>query len=214
MSRRAIVCVAAAALLAVSCGAKNKVDGGESGDDNPTTTTAAAGGSSDGFGTLASPCGAGSAKVSAADAGKGADKLYVGVANDRTSEIRPGLLAELWDAGVGFAKWCNEQGGIDGLQIEPVDLDGKLLSVEAAMAKACTDVFAEHYHSFEFGMKKPDPRSFTKLMERMGTDPARCWFIDDKKSNVEGAHLAGLAGHHFVSREQLLPQVHAMGFTT
>jgi HAD superfamily hydrolase (TIGR01509 family) len=77
---------------------------------------------------------------------------------------------------------------------------------------ACAEIFAEHYHSFEFGMKKPDPKSFARLMERMGTDPARCWFIDDKKSNVAGARLAGLAAHHFVNREQLLPDVLAMGF--
>jgi len=78
---------------------------------------------------------------------------------------------------------------------------------------ACAEIFAEHYHSFEFGLKKPDPKSFTRLMERMGADPARCWFIDDKKSNVTGARLAGLAGHHFVNREQLLPDVRAMGFS-
>lgn len=76
---------------------------------------------------------------------------------------------------------------------------------------ACTDIFAEHYHSFEFGTKKPDPKSFLKLMERMGTEPSRCWFIDDKKSNVTGARMAGLAGHHFVSLEQLMPDVRAMG---
>lgn len=79
------------------------------------------------------------------------------------------------------------------------------------MFPSCTAVFQEHYHSFEFGMKKPDPKSFLKLMERMGTDPAHCWFIDDKKSNVVGARMAGLSGHHFVNREQLLPEVRAMG---
>lgn len=74
-------------------------------------------------------------------------------------------------------------------------------------------IFPEHYHSFEFGMKKPDPKSFTRLMERMGTDPARCWFIDDKKSNVTGARMAGLMGHHFVSYQQLVPEVRAMGLS-
>lgn len=76
---------------------------------------------------------------------------------------------------------------------------------------ACAAIFAEHYHSFEFGVKKPDPKSFLKLMDRMGTDPARCWFIDDKKSNVTGARMAGLMGHHFVSHARLLPEVAAMG---
>lgn len=74
-------------------------------------------------------------------------------------------------------------------------------------------VFPEHYHSYEFGMKKPSPQSFTKLMERMGADPARCWFIDDKRSNVMGAKIAGLRGHHFRSREKLLPDARSLGFT-
>lgn len=74
------------------------------------------------------------------------------------------------------------------------------------------EVFGEHYHSYEFGMKKPAPASFAKLMERMGTDPARCWFIDDKRSNVIGARMAGLKAHHFRSREKLLPDVLALGF--
>lgn len=81
------------------------------------------------------------------------------------------------------------------------------------MFPAVCEVFAEHYHSFEFGLKKPDPRSFDRLMERMGTEPSRCWFIDDKKSNVVGARMAGLTGHHFRSREQLLPEVRAMGLS-
>ncbi|WP_373505881.1 HAD family hydrolase [Aestuariivirga sp.] len=75
-----------------------------------------------------------------------------------------------------------------------------------------TDVFKEHYYSFEFGTKKPDPVSFRKLMERMAMEPSRCWFIDDKRSNVTGARMAGLRGHHFRSYQQLLPEVRELGF--
>ena len=75
-----------------------------------------------------------------------------------------------------------------------------------------TRIFAEHYHSFEFGTKKPDPASYTKLMERMDMAPGRCWFIDDKRSNVTGARMAGLGGHHFRSLEQLLPELRGLGF--
>jgi putative hydrolase of the HAD superfamily len=76
-----------------------------------------------------------------------------------------------------------------------------------------TAVFKEQYYSFEFDTKKPDPASYTRLMERMGLDPQRCWFIDDKRSNVTGARIAGIAGHHFRSREQLLPELQGLGFT-
>lgn len=74
-------------------------------------------------------------------------------------------------------------------------------------------VFGEQYYSFEFGIKKPDPRSFGQLMARMGTRPEDCWFIDDKKSNVAGARLAGLAGHHFRNAEQFIPDAMALGFS-
>ena len=73
-------------------------------------------------------------------------------------------------------------------------------------------IIPERYYSFEFGTKKPDPESFRLLTARMKVDPATCWFIDDKRSNVTGAKLAGLRGHHFRSREKLLPELHAMGF--
>ena len=75
-----------------------------------------------------------------------------------------------------------------------------------------TRIFPEHYHSFEFGTKKPDPASYTKLMQRMGIDPQRCWFIDDKCSNVTGAQLAGLPAYHFRSHEQLVPELRDLGF--
>ena len=145
MRRRAIAVVALAALLASACGAKGSDTASKK--DASATTTAATSGTSDGsggakkFGTLTSPCGKGSGKIKADEAGTGADKLYIGVANDRTS-IRSGLLKELFDGATGFAKWCNEQGGVAGLPIEVVDLDGKLFEIEAAMAKACTGVFA------------------------------------------------------------------------
>lgn len=137
-----------AGLLASACGAKGADEAAD--NDKATQTTAAgstettaAGDSASKFGSIASPCGKADsvATVKADEAGTGTDKLYIGVGNDRDS-IRPGLLKELWDGTNAFVKWCNEQGGINGLQLEAVDLDGKVLEVEAAMAKACTDVFA------------------------------------------------------------------------
>lgn len=82
----------------------------------------------------------------------------------------------------------------------------------AEMFPDVTRVFPEHYHSFEFGTKKPDPASYGKLMARMGLKPEACWFIDDKRSNVVGAKMAGLGAHHFRSREQLVPDLQELGF--
>lgn len=144
MKKVLVVLVASLALLGASCGAKNadKGDALESGGPSTTQTTVpAATAGTQKFGDADSPCGKGKYTVQADQAGKGADKLHIGVANDRGSTIRPGLLKELYDAGVAFSDWCNAQGGIGGLPIDVVDLDGQLLQVEAAMTTACTDVF-------------------------------------------------------------------------
>ena len=73
-------------------------------------------------------------------------------------------------------------------------------------------IFKERYCSYEFGTKKPDPGSFTKLLSQIKISPADTWFIDDKRSNVQGARLAGLKAHHFRSYEGLAKEVKSMGF--
>ena len=73
-------------------------------------------------------------------------------------------------------------------------------------------IFRERYCSYEFGTKKPDPNSFTKLLAKIDVAPADTWFIDDKRSNVQGARLAGLSAHHFRSYETLLKEFKNMGF--
>ena len=75
------------------------------------------------------------------------------------------------------------------------------------------EIFGERYFSFEFATKKPDPASFCRLMTRMAEEPEHCWFIDDKKSNVQGARLAGLRGHHFRSFAQLRDEAVTLGFS-
>lgn len=140
MKRSLAVLLCAVALLGAACGASGDSTGSE--DDGTTTTVANGGGDGEAaFGDLPSPCGEGDATVAEGE-GPATDALYLGVANDRSSEIRPGLNKEFWDTAVAFAEWCNDQGGIQGLPIELVDLDGQVTNVEAAMTRACTEVFA------------------------------------------------------------------------
>ncbi|MHB1138008.1 MAG: ABC transporter substrate-binding protein [Microthrixaceae bacterium] len=143
--RKLAVALVALAFIGSACGASGE-GAQDSGEDDGAATTVAdagAGGSDDAdFGDLTAPCGPGDLSVEASEAGRGTDKLYIGVGNDRTSDLRPGLQATIWDSSVAFAEWCNAQGGIGGLQIEIVDLPAALFNVEAAMTIACTDVFA------------------------------------------------------------------------
>jgi glucose-1-phosphatase len=74
------------------------------------------------------------------------------------------------------------------------------------------EIFMLKFCSFEFGTKKPDPESFTRLTNVLGCKAENCWFIDDKKSNVEGARIAGLRAHHFTHYETLVAEAAQMGF--
>ncbi len=74
------------------------------------------------------------------------------------------------------------------------------------------EIFKLRFCSFEFGTKKPDPISFTRLLERLDQKPDLCWFIDDKKSNVQGAKLAGLQAHHFTNCDALISEAKNLGF--
>ena len=138
----AITAVAVLALIASACGASGGDKQAEGGGDGSTTTAAAQEAAAGSFGDLPAPvCGPGKDKVAEGEGGTGTDKLYIGVATDRSSSIRPGLNKEMWDASVAFSEWCNAQGGIGGLQIELVDLDGKLTDVGNAMTTACSSTF-------------------------------------------------------------------------
>lgn len=141
MKRVLLVLLTALALVAASCGASG--DEGATEEEEGATTTVAEGASdASTFGDLDSPCGDGDFTIAEGEQGAGADALHIGVGNDRSAQVRPGLNKELWDASVAFAEWCNAQGGLGGLPIELVDLDAQLFNVEAAMSKACTQVFA------------------------------------------------------------------------
>lgn len=67
------------------------------------------------------------------------------------------------------------------------------------------------YFSYQFNTKKPDPLAYTRLLEHLARAPAETLFIDDKLSNVEGARIAGLHGHHFTSREAFVAEAEAIG---
>jgi glucose-1-phosphatase len=83
---------------------------------------------------------------------------------------------------------------------------GELLPEAAA-------IFERRFCSYEFGSKKPDPAIFTQLVASLNRNPRDCWFIDDKRSNVQGARLAGLIGHHFRHADVLADEARQLGFS-
>lgn len=98
------------------------------------------------FGDLPSPCGPAPAgvtpSVKADESGGSTTTLKLATASDKGNVAVPGLNAELYDAAVAYAAWCNEQGGISGLPIEIIDADAKLFEVPAQMENICANAFA------------------------------------------------------------------------
>jgi len=81
-----------------------------------------------------------------------------------------------------------------------------------AIFPAAHGLFGEDFYcSCELKARKPDPAAYLRLLERLKVDAVRCLFIDDKRSNVEGAVMAGLHGHHFTSRQGLEREARSLG---
>ena len=54
------------------------------------------------------------------------------------------------------------------------------------------------FMSYEMGVRKPDPRIYEMVLERLGVPGEQCFFIDDLAENVESARGAGIQAHQFI----------------
>ena len=50
--------------------------------------------------------------------------------------------------------------------------------------------------SGEVGVRKPDPRAYALVAERLGVPPERCVMVDDLAGNCRGAVAAGMTSVH------------------
>jgi len=122
------------ALVGAACGG-NHTGGAtpaSAGTTAPTSTAPAK------FGTLASPCGPGTAKGATAK-GVTDTSITIGYGDDAGYAAAPGLDKELSDAIKPMIAWCNDQGGINGRKIVGNYYDAKVLQVTQAMTQACND---------------------------------------------------------------------------
>jgi ABC-type branched-subunit amino acid transport system substrate-binding protein len=138
--------VAVLLLAASACGrSSDNGSNANSGSKNSGSNSASSSGSSllasGGFGDMQKVCGPGDAK-GATDVGVTDTEIHVGTITDKGAQIRPNLDAEMSDAAVAFAKWCNEKGGILGRKIVVDDLDAALFNYGAVITSACPKEFS------------------------------------------------------------------------
>src|SRR5579871_6823245 len=101
-----------------------------------TTTTQAPGVK---FGTLASPCGPGSAS-GATDQGVTDKSITIGFGDDAVYVGDPGAT-EMSDAVKAMIKWCNDQGGVLGRQVVGQYEDAAVFNVASKVQALCKTAF-------------------------------------------------------------------------
>lgn len=65
------------------------------------------------------------------------------------------------------------------------------------------NLFDVHIFSCEFGVIKPEMEIYQLAIRKLGTEPSRTLFVDDRQVNVDGALRAGLKSIVFTSVEDL-----------
>jgi len=72
-------------------------------------------------------------------------------------------------------------------------------------------LFDDQIVSGRVGIKKPDPKIFSLLLQRFNTKPGKTIFIDDAAENVVAAKKCGLRGLQFVSLPSLVKDLRNLG---
>jgi len=59
------------------------------------------------------------------------------------------------------------------------------------------NIFNRYFVSCEIGHKKPNPEIYQHVLTQLNLQGKYCFFIDDKKENIEAAREFGITTHHF-----------------
>ncbi|CAN5662715.1 hypothetical protein BH10ACT1_BH10ACT1_17060 [soil metagenome] len=151
-------------LVAMACGHSDPpAASGTTAPGGTETTTAAADTAAPGdFGTLKGVCGPGEAK-SIKGRGITDDAIQIGVLNDATASLAPGLGAIYLDTAKAFTDWCNEAGGINGRKITWVGRDAQITQAAARITDACQSDFMLVGGATPFDANTVEPRLACEL---------------------------------------------------
>jgi ABC-type branched-subunit amino acid transport system substrate-binding protein len=141
-ARLTVVAILMVPVALVGCG-RSSTNGGSSTPSNPSGSSGAASSAGVGvgdFGSLKAICGPGKSGTTTAR-GLTATEIRIGVTADPGAVVAPGLEQEFFDTATGFAKWCNDAGGIQGRKIVIDKWDAKLFEVGQVMTSACQKDF-------------------------------------------------------------------------
>ncbi|GGM08766.1 HAD family hydrolase [Nakamurella endophytica] len=105
------------------------------------------------------------------------------------------LVEDLRDAGVRLAVLSNAPASM-GRIVESSDW---------------STAFEYLLFSGDLGIIKPDPAIFAELLRRLGAQPSRVAFVDDRPDNIEGARTAGIHGIGFTDADSARADLRRLG---
>lgn len=73
-----------------------------------------------------------------------------------------------------------------------------------------SNYFDQVIWSYQVGMVKPQPGIYRLAAERLGVEPNKCVFIDDRTSNVDGARAVGMQGIQYCDFNQFKRELAAL----
>ena len=132
--------VAVTAVVAAACGHSGSSTSPPSGANAPLASNSVSTAGAVDFGTAKAVCGPGKPQPSAAR-GVTNSTIKIGVLNDATNTIVPGLGAIYLNVAKAFSDWCNAAGGINGRKIVIVNHDAQITQAAARIQDACVGDF-------------------------------------------------------------------------
>jgi putative hydrolase of the HAD superfamily len=69
------------------------------------------------------------------------------------------------------------------------------------------EIFEEVVDSAFVGCRKPEPRIYELMLDRIGMPGGACLFVDDLQPNCKGAEAAGMRAVHFRDNEQAIAEI-------
>ena len=116
-------------------------------------------------------------------------------------DLRPEMVEALKRIGENFKTGCIT----NNLPANAIgSAAGRTLYIAEVMA-----LFDHVIESAKIGLRKPDPRIYAMMVERLGVDPKRCVYLDDLGINLKPARAMGMTTIKVASGPQAIAELEA-----
>ena len=116
-------------------------------------------------------------------------------------DLRPDMVEALKRIGENFKTGCIT----NNLPANAIgSAAGRTLYIAEVMA-----LFDHVIESAKIGLRKPDPRIYAMMVEKLGVDPKRCVYLDDLGINLKPARAMGMTTIKVASGRQAIAELEA-----